>query len=142
MRAHAAPMPEAAPVMSADLPANAPSPTMRAGLGLSGGVVDAEIAELAVKRRPADPEPPRNLGHAPAIVPDGEADHICLDLFQRTQIAVLGVEHDARALGFACDGFIAAAIGADDIGQMREIIRSQCVAVAMDGCPEQDRLQL
>src|SRR5690606_17442068 len=142
MRAHAAPMPEAAPVLSADLPANAPSPTMRAGLGLSGGVVDAEIAELAVKRRPADPEPPSHFGHAPAIMPDREPDHIGFDLFQRTQIAVLGIEHHPRALGFAGERLIAAAIGADDIGQMRKVIGRQRVAVAMDGCAEQDCLQL
>ena len=54
--------------------------------GLGGGV-DAEVAELAVERRAADPEPPRDFGHAPAIVADREADDVGLDLFERPQMA-------------------------------------------------------
>ena len=56
----------------------------------SGGGVDAELAELAVEGRAADPEAARDFGHASAIMADGEADDVGLDLFQRAQMAVAG----------------------------------------------------
>ena len=58
------------------------------GQGLGGDVADAELAELAVEGRAADPQPPRDLGHAAAIMADGEADDVGLDLLERAQIAV------------------------------------------------------
>ena len=54
----------------------------RADPSRSAGGVDAEFAELAVERRAADPEPPRDFGHAAAIMADGEADEVGLDLLQ------------------------------------------------------------
>ena len=56
---------------------------------LSGGdVADAELAELAVESRAADAEPAGDFGHAAAIMADGEADDVGLDLLERAQIAV------------------------------------------------------
>ena len=60
-----------------------------------GGGVDPELAELAVKRRAADPEAAGDLGHAAAIMADGEADDVGFDIFQRAQVAVAAVEGDA-----------------------------------------------
>ena len=57
----------------------------------SGGGVDAELAQLAVERRAADAEAPRDFGHAAAVMADGEADDVGLDLFQRPQMAVVAV---------------------------------------------------
>ena len=54
--------------------------------GLGGGV-DAEVAELAIERRAANPEAPRDFGHSPTIVADREPDDVRLDLFQRPQMA-------------------------------------------------------
>ena len=62
-----------------------------------GGGVDPELAELAVERRAADPEAARDLGHAPAVMADGEADDVGFDLFERTQMPVAGVQGNARA---------------------------------------------
>src|SRR5215210_5828880 len=64
----------------------------------SGRALDPEVAQLAVERRPPDPQPPRDFGHPPAIVADGEADDVGLDVLQRAQVAVGGVEHHAHAL--------------------------------------------
>ena len=55
-----------------------------------GGGVDPEVAELAVERRAADPEAARDFGHAAAIMADGEADDVGLDLLERPQMAVAG----------------------------------------------------
>ena len=62
-----------------------------------GGGVDPEVAELAVERRAADPEAARDFGHAAAIMADGEADDVGLDLLERAQMAVAGEQRDARA---------------------------------------------
>ena len=70
-----------------------------------GGGVDPEVAELAVERRAADPEAARDFGHAAAVMADGEADDVGLDLLERAQMAVAGVERDA---GRAGDRFVAA----------------------------------
>ena len=64
-----------------------------------GGGVDPEVAELAVERRAADPEAARDFGHAAAIMADGEADDVGLDLFERPQMAVAGVQRDAGRAG-------------------------------------------
>ena len=61
--------------------------------------VDPEVAELAVERRAADAEPPSDFGHAAAIMADGEADDVRLDLLERAQMAVAGVERHARRAG-------------------------------------------
>ena len=58
------------------------------GRGSGGDIADAELAELAVEGRAADPEPARDLGHPAAIMADGEADDVGLDRFERAQIAV------------------------------------------------------
>ena len=52
----------------------------------SGGGVDPELAELAVERRAADPEAPRDLGHASAVMADRKADDVGFDLFERTEM--------------------------------------------------------
>ena len=57
------------------------------------------VAELAVERRAADAEPARDFGHAAAIMADGEADDVGLDLFERAQMAVVGEERDRRRAG-------------------------------------------
>ena len=49
----------------------------------------AELFELAVKRRSPDLQPPRDLRHLPAVVRDGEADGLGFDLLQRTHVAVV-----------------------------------------------------
>ena len=64
-----------------------------------GGGVDAELAQLAVERRAADAEAAGDFGHAPAIMADGEADDVGLDLLEAAQMAVGAVERDARAAG-------------------------------------------
>ena len=64
---------------------------------LRGEVADAEFAELAIERRAPDPEPPRDLGHAAAIMADREADDVGLDLLERAQIAVGVEQRDAAA---------------------------------------------
>ena len=52
-----------------------------------GGGVDAEVAELAIERRAANPEAPRDFGHSPTVVAYREPDDVRLDLFQRPQMA-------------------------------------------------------
>ena len=67
-------------------------------MAASGGrVVDAEFAELAIERRAADPQSPRNLGHPPTIMADGESDDIGLDILERPQIAIGTEQRDAAA---------------------------------------------
>src|SRR6185369_4019651 len=61
----------------------------------SGGGVDTQLAELPVERRTADTETPRDLGHAAAIMADGEADDVGLDILQRSKMPVTAVECDA-----------------------------------------------
>jgi len=56
-----------------------PKPPRRGRLGRR---VDPELAELAVEGRAADPEATRDFGHPPAVVADGEADDVRLDLFE------------------------------------------------------------
>ena len=70
--------------------------------------IDAELAELAVERRAANPEPPRHLGHAAAIMTDGEADDVSLDLFQRPEMAIGRVQRDSRR---AIEGFVVLRLG-------------------------------
>ena len=55
---------------------------------LSGDIADAEFAELAIEGGPADPKPPCDLGHAAAIMADGEADDALPISPERAQIAV------------------------------------------------------
>ena len=59
-------------------------------------LVDAELAELAVECRAADAQAARDFGHAAAIMADGEADHIGLDLVERAQVSVGTEQRDAR----------------------------------------------
>src|SRR3990167_2996306 len=68
------------------------------GQAHSRHVVDPKARELAVERRATDAQPPCNLGHASAIMADGEADDVRLDILERAQIAILRIEHDANAV--------------------------------------------
>src|SRR5207248_3165796 len=54
---------------------------------------------LAVKRRASDPEAAGDLGHAAAIMADGEANDIGLDLLEQPQMAVAGEQGDLRRAG-------------------------------------------
>ena len=56
---------------------------------------------------------------------DGEADDVGLDLFQRAQIAVFGIEHHAHRFLQRGAGF---AEIADDFRQLRKIARRQRLA--------------
>src|SRR5258705_8357930 len=64
-----------------------------------GGGVDAEFAELAVEGRATNPEAPGDFCHAAAIMADGEADDIGLDLLERAQMAVAGEHRYGRRAG-------------------------------------------
>jgi hypothetical protein len=48
------------------------------------GDVAAERIELAVGRGAPDTQPPRDLGHAAAIMRDGESDGLAFDIFERS----------------------------------------------------------
>src|SRR6266705_1284280 len=50
---------------------------------------EAEIFELAVERGAADLQSPRDLRHLPAIMRDGEADHLGLEVLERQHVAVV-----------------------------------------------------
>ena len=50
--------------------------------------VDSQFRQLAIERRPTDPQPPRDFGHAPAIMADGQADYIGLDVGELAHMAV------------------------------------------------------
>src|SRR5262249_37606438 len=99
--------------------------------------IDPELAELAVERRAADPEPARDLCHSAAIMADREADDVGLDLLERPQMPVTAVERDA---GRAAEHLLAAhlahggrevglAIGVARLGRdVREVLRGQRAA--------------
>src|SRR5881394_2789286 len=72
-----------------------------------GGGVDPEVAELAVEGRAADPEAPRDLRHAAAVMADRETDDVRLDLLERAEMAFAGVQRDAPRAG---DRFLAAGV--------------------------------
>ena len=61
----------------------------------SGGGIDAEVAEFAIKGRAPDPEAARDFAHPAAVMADGEADEIGFDLLERADIAVASVQSDA-----------------------------------------------
>src|SRR3954451_171003 len=67
-------------------------------VGLSGGV-DPQVAELAVKGRAADAEAAGDFGHPAAIMADGEADDVGLDIFEHPQMAVAGEQSDLGRAG-------------------------------------------
>jgi hypothetical protein len=109
--------------------------------GGSGGVVDAQLAQLAIERRAPDPQPPRDLGHAAAIMADRQADDIGLDILQRAQIAV-GAEqvdpaivHPVRRAGRR-RGPVA------ERGDLREIRGVEHIPLAQHGGAEERVLQL
>src|SRR3954470_22917541 len=81
------------------------SPWFMASLTASGCVglsrlfrllVEAEMLELAIERRAADPQAPRHLGHLSAVMRDGKTDRFELELFERAHVAVR-VEQPQRA---------------------------------------------
>src|SRR5262245_16179487 len=49
--------------------------------------IEPERIELAVKRRAPDAQPPRDLGHLPAVMADGEADGLGFDVRKRAHVA-------------------------------------------------------
>lgn len=73
----------AAPVMSAVLPAYERTSPVPLASSSSGGGIDAQLAQLAIKGGAADPEPASNFGHSAAVVADGEPDDVGLDFFER-----------------------------------------------------------
>src|SRR3954451_5819401 len=78
----------------------------------SGGGVDAQLAELAVERRPADSEATGDLRHPAAVMADREPDNVGFDLLERTEMAVAGEQGHDRSAG---DGFVAARLA--DVGR-------------------------
>src|SRR3546814_12115056 len=79
----------------------------KVGIG-SGRGVEPEVAQLAVKRRAADAEAPRDFAHPAAIMADREADAVGLDLFERPQIDVGQTEGDSDRFAVDCDVAVAA----------------------------------
>src|SRR5919202_2112298 len=61
----------------------------------SGDLADAQLAQFAVEGGAADAEAAGDFGHAPAIMADGEADDVGLDLLEAAHVAVAAVEGDA-----------------------------------------------
>src|SRR6516162_4706096 len=49
--------------------------------------IEPERIELAVKRRAPNAQPPRDLGHLPAVMADGEADGLGFDVRKRAHVA-------------------------------------------------------
>src|SRR4029079_10864871 len=70
----------------------------------SGGGVDADVAELAVKCRAAHAEPPCDFGHPAAIMTDGKPDDVRFDLFEGAQMSVVREQGHASS---AAEGRIA-----------------------------------
>src|SRR5437764_7217527 len=108
----------------------------------SGGGIDPELAGLAVKRGPPDPQPPCDFGHAPAIMADGEADDVGFDVLERTQMAVAAVERDS---GRTADDLLASRLahGRHEVrlargvarlsGDVREVLGRERAVVALQG---------
>src|SRR4051794_41906758 len=59
-------------------------------------LADAELAELTVEGGAADAETAGDFGHAAAIMADGEADDVGLDILEAAHVAVAVVEGDTR----------------------------------------------
>src|SRR5690606_7321898 len=93
----------------------------------SGRAVYPQVAELAVERRAADAETAGDFGHPPAVVADGEADHVGLDVLERAQVAVGGVEIDPDPVLRRMGGHLHLA---ENLAQLREVLGGQRVAVA------------
>src|SRR3546814_5669281 len=102
----------------------------------SGGAVDAQFSELAVKGRAADAQPPGHFGHAPAIMADGQANDVRLDLRHLTDMAVAFEQGDAGGLpmrlrhGMEPATGPAMAAAADLRGDLREVVGGQRIALA------------
>ena len=62
-------------------------------------LVELQLVDLAVKRRSADPQPPRRFAHPSAVEVEGLLDHRAFDLDQPFDVSVLADE--AVAMGFA-----------------------------------------
>src|SRR5688572_23825122 len=158
----AAPMPEAAPVMSTMALVKSGmggecngSVSSRHPGGFScplGRVADPQLAQLAVEGRPADAEAPGHFGHPAAIMADREADDVGLDRLERPQIAVRVVKGDSGAVGQgrllrgAVQGRAVEVAGSARegrfLGDLREIGGGQRIAVAQNGGPEEGVLEL
>ena len=50
-------------------------------------LLEAEMLELAIERRAADPQTARHLGHLAAVVRDGETNRLGLELLERPDMA-------------------------------------------------------
>src|SRR4051812_45834951 len=70
-----------------------------AAASASSSRINSEVAELAIERRAADAEAARDFGHTAAIMADGEADDVRLDIFQHAQMAVAGEQSYLRRSG-------------------------------------------
>src|SRR5688572_28812727 len=112
----------------------------------SGRGVDADVAELAIERGAADSEAPCDFRHATAIMADGQADAVRLDLLERAQMPFVRKERDAGRTA-QCD---IARLRADGRGEvalaprearlardMREVLRRQAAALALKARTEQ-----
>ena len=73
-------------------------------------------------------------------MPDRQADHVGLDLFERAQVAVVGVELDADPVVAECFGVLFEL--ADQFEQLRKVFPGERVAVAEHRGAEQHRLEL
>ena len=71
---------------------------------------------------------------------DGKSDYVCLDIFQRTQIAILGVKLHASTFSHRTTWRRLAI--ADDLSQLGEIVSSQGIAFTEHRRAEQHSLQL
>src|SRR5690349_15112672 len=65
----------------------------------SGGGVDADVGQLAVERGAADAEASGHFRHTAAVMADGQADNVRLDLFQRAQMPFAGEQGHAADAG-------------------------------------------
>src|SRR3546814_16531599 len=90
--------------------------------------------------RSPDPQPPRHLGHAAAIMADREADDVGLDILQRAQIAV-GMIERAAAVRRHRRGRGGGRAAAAERRALREIDLGKWGVAAQYGGAEQRRLR-
>src|SRR3546814_807494 len=113
--------------------------SVECGLLPSSRAVDAQVGKFAVERRAPDPQAPRDFGHAPAVMADGEANNIGLDILERAQVAVIRVQHHADAV---VQRWCRSNRFAKQFAELRKAFGGKCLRVAMDRRAEQHRLEL
>src|SRR5687767_9995586 len=70
-----------------------------ATLGRSSSRINPQFAEFAVEGRAADAEAACDFGHAAAVMADGEADDVGLDVVEAAQMTVVEEQRDLRRTG-------------------------------------------